>query len=434
MHLISDIEVGAIPDYKPFRSFAVHEAKMRDSETSRRVEPEPSASILARRHFNGLAFLSAGFRPFFWGAGLWAVISMGIWLLVLNEQMEAPVHFDMVAWHAHEMLFGFASAAMAGFLLTAVPNWTGRLPVRGFALAGLAGIWLAGRAAMLFGAYLGNWLAGGIDLSFLAIFFAFIMREILIGKNWRNLPVAAVLFVFLAANLTMHLDNAGVLESDGAGWRLGIMTIIMLMSLIGGRITPSFTRNWLAKSGMEARPAGFGWPDKAALAATGAAALFWVVTPDLAVTGGLLATAAGLQLFRLSRWCGYRTFKEPLVLVLHVGYAWIPAGLALLGVSILADLLPFRDALHGLTIGAVGTMIVAVMTRASLGHSGRPLTAGWGTSVVYLLVIAAVITRILAMAGTESYMLHINVSGFEWIAAFVLFLTLYSPLYFRKRR
>ncbi|HHK73915.1 MAG TPA: short-chain dehydrogenase, partial [Rhizobiales bacterium] len=212
-------------------SVIVYEAKMRDSNAPKREEPEPSASILARRHFNGPVFLSAGFRPFFWSAGLWAVISMGIWLLVLNEYIPAPGIFDAVGWHAHEMLFGFASAAMAGFLLTAVPNWTGRLPVRGAALGGLAGIWLAGRMAILFGSYLGAALAGVIDLAFLAVFFVFIMREIIIGKNWRNLPIAVVLFVFLNANLMMHLENAGIVEADGAGWRLGIVTIIMLMSL-----------------------------------------------------------------------------------------------------------------------------------------------------------------------------------------------------------
>ncbi len=406
---------------------------MQNPEKNRQAEPEPSASILARRHFDGFVFLSAGFRPFFFGAGIWAVISLGVWLLVLEGSIELPGLFDAAAWHAHEMLFGFAAAAMAGFLLTAVPNWTGRLPVRGAALAGLAALWLAGRIAVLFGAQIGAVLTGVIDVAFLAVFFAFIMREIVIGKNWRNLPIAGVILTFMIANLIMHLDAAQILETDGAGWRLGIVTIIMLMSLIGGRITPSFTRNWLAKSGSEARPAGFGWPDKTALVATGLAALFWVAAPDLTLTGWLLFAAAILQLYRLSRWCGYLTFREPLVLVLHAGYAWIPLGLALLGFSILSDLLPFKDALHGLTIGAVGTMITAVMTRASLGHSGRPLTAGWGTRIIFLLVISAAITRIPAAVGTESYLLHIYVSGLEWMAAFALFLVLYGPLYFSKR-
>ncbi len=399
-----------------------------------RREPEPSPSVKARREFAGPAFLSAAFRPFFFGAGLWAAISLGIWLLVLNGRIGSPGHFDAVAWHAHEMLFGFFAAAMAGFLLTAIPNWTGRLPVRGAPLGAMASIWLAGRAAMLFGEHLGAVLTGVIDLGFLLVLLGFIMREIILGKNWRNMPIAAVVFTLLIANLIMHLDAAGVLDTSGAGWRLGIAAIIMLMSLIGGRITPSFTRNWLAKSGGDRLPAPFGRTDKAALAATGLCLGLWVAMPFAMLTGWLALAAALLQAVRLARWQGLRAIKEPLVLVLHVGYGWIPAGLGLLGVSILFDAMPMTDALHGFTIGAVGIMIVAVMTRASLGHSGRPLKIGWGTNILYLLVIAAAITRIMAMVGTDSYLLHIYFSGLEWIAAFMLFVILYSPLYFRKRR
>lgn len=408
---------------------------MTSPKSGGRPEPEPTPSILARRNFAGPAFLSGGFRPFFFAAGVWGAVALAIWLLILNGRIDAPDALGASAWHAHEMLFGFAAAAIAGFLLTAIPNWTGRLPVRGLPLAGLASIWLAGRLAMLLaGEGSGQYVAAIVDMGFCVTLLGLILREIILGGNWRNLAVAGILGLLTIANLLMHAEGLGLKVLSGSGWRLGIGAVLLLMSLVGGRITPSFTRNWLAKRGASKLPAPFGIVDKIALVLTGLAVLAWVVVPEAAATGILALTAGAGQGVRLARWRGLSALSDPLVLVLHVGYGWIPVGFVLLGLSVLSDGFAQTDAIHGMTIGAIGTMILAVMTRASLGHSGRTLKAGPGTMAIYLLVTLAVAARLLAAWDAEAYLLHIYLSGLAWIGAFALFAVLYAPLFFRKRR
>ena len=404
-------------------------------KTGGRPEPEPTPSQIARRNFSGPAFLSGGFRPFFFAAGVWGAFALGLWLLILNGRVDAPEALGASAWHAHEMLFGFAAAAIAGFLLTAIPNWTGRLPVRGWPLAGLASLWLTGRLALLF-AGAGNWqyAAAVIDLAFPVTLLGLVLREIILGGNWRNLPIAGIIGLLIVGNVLMHLEALGMKVLSGSGWRLGIGAVLLLISLVGGRITPSFTRNWLAKRGDTKLPAPFGVIDKAALGLTGLAMLVWIILPEATASGWLVLAAGVVQAARLSRWRGLAAVSDPLVLVLHVGYGWISIGFVLLGLSVLTDGFTQTDAIHGMTIGAIGTMILAVMTRASLGHSGRVLKAGAGTLIIYLLVTCAVAARLLAAWGTDAYLLHVYVSGLAWIAAFALFAVLYAPLHFRKRR
>ncbi len=397
-------------------------------------EPAPGPSIRARRDYAGPEVLRQAFRPFFMAAGIWGALSLGLWLLYRSGGLAEAADWPGLVWHGHEMLFGFAAAAMCGFLLTAIPNWTGRLPVRGALLGGFAVIWLAGRVALLLADSLGPWLTGVADLAFPVLLFALVMREIIAGRNWRNLVVASLVGLFAVANLLMHVEQAGVLDTDGAGWRLGIGVLTVLVSLIGGRVTPSFTRNWMVKSGRTALPAPFGLADKLAVFGTVLTMALWSAAPEWALTGGLALLAAVAQGGRLWRWHGLATRAEPLVLVLHLAYLWIPLGLALLGVSILSDGISSMTAMHGLTAGAFGTMILAMMTRASLGHSGRPLKAGTGTSLVYGLVTAAALLRVAAMLVPGSYDLVIILSGLAWIGAFSLFTVLYVPLFVQARR
>src|SRR6185436_4394709 len=322
--------------------------------------------------------------------------------------------------------FGFAFASVAGFLLTAIPNWTGRLPLRGWPLALLALLWLAGRAAVLLSAQLGALAAAMIDLSFPIALIAVVAREIIAGRNWRNLPMVAALSLLAAGSLLVHLHALGVAYLAETGNRLGIATLAMLIALVGGRIVPSFTRNWLAR----ARPKGV-LPaqgtrfDIAALAITFAALACWVAVPR-AVATSWLALAAGIALaVRLSRWCGLATLREPLLFVLHVGYGWLAFGLVLLGLNGFTAWLPASVALHALTVGAVGTMTLAVMTRATLGHSGRPLAAGKGTTAIYLLVTLAALLR-LGVPLTGSLAMPLTwAAGAAWSAAFLLFVFLY---------
>jgi uncharacterized protein involved in response to NO len=379
------------------------------------------------------SFLTQGFRPFFLAAGLWAAGGLALWLGVLALGLAIPSRFDALSWHVHEMLFGFANAAIAGFLLTAIPNWTGRLPVRGAPLALLAGLWLLGRIACFTSALLAPWLAIAADLSFPALLVAVVAREIITGRNWRNLPMVLPVTVLGIANLLMHLEADELAVPAGLGWRLGLAAVMVLISVVGGRILPSFTRNWLAKRPGADLPAGHGWIDKAALGSLHAGLLGWAFLPEFHPIGLLLVIAALLNLWRLLRWRGRRTAAEPLLLILHIGYGWLVLGTGLLGASLLDADLPQSAAIHALTAGATGTMILAVMTRATRGHTGRRLSADPATSLIYLLVSLAAITRVVAAFATAWMMPLLILSGGLWIAAFASFVLCYGPMLLGSR-
>jgi uncharacterized protein involved in response to NO len=375
--------------------------------------------------------LSAGFRPFFLAAGLWACLSMLVWILVLRGTVTLPTLFGPVTWHLHELLFGFVAAAIAGFLLTAIPNWTGRLPLQGWPLVGLVLLWILGRVAVAISEWTGPLVASAADLSFLIVFALVVAREILAGRNWRNLPVLIALTLLIVANALIHAGALGWMGWEESGVRLAISVVVMLISLIGGRIIPSFTTNWLRRRGESSLPAPFSRVDKAALAIAAFALTLWVIIGLNAISGAVLIAAAGAHAWRLARWRGGATGEEPLLWILHLGYAWVPGGLALLGVAAWAPHLA-TVAVHALTVGAMGTMILAVMTRASLGHMHQELTASRGTLAVYLLVLAAAVARVAAPFLDSGYMAALDIAGGAWIAAFALFVGLYAPLYVRR--
>lgn len=400
-------------------------AKLLESNTLVTVR---DASAPHARSNGGPAVLRQGFRPFFLAAGLWTVASAGLWLAVIDGGLALPSQFDPIAWHAHEMLFGYTVAAVAGFLLTAIPNWTGRLPVSGQRLALLVGLWAAGRLAVAGSAVIGSGPAAAIDGAFLVVLWGTVLREILSGGNWRNLPIAGLVGLLAAGNLLIHLEYLGLGQTAGHGLRLSIAVVLFLIALIGGRIVPSFTRNWLKKRGEEGLPSPFGRLDRIALLASGLAGLVWTFAPDSAASDAGLLAAAACNGLRLARWRGHRTLAEPLVWVLHLGYGWLAAGFAILALAPLSTALPPSAALHALTIGAVGTMTLAVMTRATLGHTGRALTAGRWTTAMYLLVSAASLLRVAAPLVGSSATTFVTLSGLAWMAAFTLFVAVYGPL------
>ncbi|WP_294124283.1 NnrS family protein [Sphingomonas sp.] len=377
--------------------------------------------------------LRGGFRPFFLGGALWAVIALVLWLGVLAGQITIPTTFDALAWHRHEMLFGFVGAVIAGFLLTAIPNWTGRLPIAGAPLASLFGLWLAGRMAMLFSATLGPVVAAVVDTGFYFVLAGVAAREVIEANN-RNVPIVGLLLLFGIANALDHLAAAGILADPTLPWRLAVALVTLMISLIGGRIVPSFTRNWLAKCGVtQGLP---GQPNRFDLVAIGLSALgliAWIAGPSGWLPGTLLAVAAAAQAIRLARWKGWKAVRDPLVLVLHVGYLWIPIGLTLLSASQFGQWVIQSAAVHALTAGAMGTMILAVMTRATLGHTGRELRAGPTTQVIYLLVTAGAAMRVAASLGALDYRMGMEVAGFCWLGSFVLFIFNYGPILFAPR-
>jgi len=377
--------------------------------------------------------LSNAFRPLFLVAGSWAIVSIALWFAVLLGHMQLPTRFSPLAWHIHEMLFGFVMAAVAGFLLTAIPNWTNRLPVRGYPLALLTGLWLFGRIACSISADLPPWLAVAADLSFPIALLAVAGREIVAGRNWRNLPMTAPIAVFIVADLLMHLESLGFAVPYGLGWRLGLAAPILLISVVGGRIIPSFTRNWLVKRHSALLPAPHGVADIAALAFLHGGLILWAVLPDLRLAGVILVTAAVLNALRLARWAGGTTRAEPLLFILHVGYAWMVIGVVLLGLSNLGAPVPVASAIHALTAGAIATMILAVMPRVTLGHTGRDLTANRTTSAIFVLINVAAIARVCASWSPDDTMVLLSMSASCWIAAFGLFEIAYGPMLLTAR-
>lgn len=385
------------------------------------------------RPWGGAVLFAHGFRPFFLAAALWAMAALSLWLAWLDGRIALPSAFDGLTWHIHEMLFGFVFAAIAGFLLTAVPNWTGRLPLQGWPLIGLAGLWAAGRLAVAGSAVIGAPAGAAVDLAFPLALLAVIAREVLAGRNWRNLPMLAALGVLTLANGLFHAEALGWADTAAAGWRLAIATVIAMISLIGGRVVPSFTRNWLSKRGEAALPAPFGGIDRATLVLTVAWALLWTALPEGPATAIAALAAAALQFIRLGRWRGHRTGADPLVWILHLGYLWVPVGLALNGLAGLGTVVSPSAAVHAFTAGAMGTMIPAVMTRASLGHTGRPLIAGGATVALYLMVTAAALLRIAAAFHADFYGPLLAASGILWLAAFGTFAAAYGPILCRPR-
>lgn len=378
-------------------------------------------------------FLRGGFRPFFLGGAAWAIIALTLWLFSLAGVIELPTAMDALAWHRHEMLFGFVGAVVAGFLLTAIPNWTGRLPIAGPPLALFFGFWLAGRVAVLFSETIGPVPAAVIDVGFLLLLAWIGAQEVLAAKN-PNLPVVGMVLFLASANALDHLAMAGLTADPLLGMRVGIAVVTLLIALIGGRIIPSFTRNWLMKRGVrDSLPTQAGRFDIFTIAATAVAFLAWLSMPGIALAGVLLAAAGLLQLVRLVRWQGYRTFADPLVLILHVAFLWVPVGLLLLGATQLGAAIPETAAIHALTAGAMASMILAVMTRATLGHTGRELHADGATRLLYLLITVGAVIRVAAPLEPDHYTELMRTSGILWGGAFLLFLLRYGPILFGRR-
>lgn len=377
--------------------------------------------------------LRGAFRPFFFGAAGWAAVALGLWLLVLGGSLQLPSHFDPLAWHRHEMLFGFVGAAVSGFLLTAVPNWTGRLPVAGWPLACLFALWVAARAAVFFSAQTGAVPALVLDVGYFVLLAGLAAREVRSAVS-RNAPLVGLVLLFAAANALDHGAAFGLIRDPELGIRAGLGLVVMMMSVVGGRIIPSFTRNWLARrqvrSALPGQPGRF---DRLVLAATAMALLAWIGAAEARATGLLLTAAAALQAARLARWRGHRCATEPFLLILHVGYAWIPIGLALLGARQLGGDLPVSAAIHTLTAGAMASLILGVMTRSTLSYTARPLKAGPGTILIYVAITAAALIRVTLSFGGVDYALALRLSGLAWSVAFGAFLLIYGPILWAPR-
>lgn len=383
------------------------------------------------RDYRGPALFSYGFRPFFFFGSVYAGAIILVWLPAFYGQLQLATAFAPRDWHVHEMLFGYIAAVVAGFLLTAVPNWTGRLPLQGRPLIVLFSVWVAGRIAVSSSAWIGWAPAAAIDAAFLILLAAAAAREIIAGKKWDNLKIVAIISLLAVGNLAFHLEAhfSGLAEYATRG---GIAVVILLISLIGGRIIPSFTRNWLAKRAPGPMPAPFGRFDVATIGFSALVLPCWIARPLDRTTGGLLLACGAMHLVRLVRWTGYRTFADRLVLILHVAYAFVPVGFILAALAAF-DLVAPSAGIHAWTGGAIGTMTLAVMSRATLGHTGQALEASAATHLIYAAVIIAAVARVCAVLEPDHAGILLVVAGAAWATAFLGFAATYSAAFWSPR-
>ncbi len=370
------------------------------------------------------ALFAFGFRPFFLLAGLYAAFVLPVWLALHHSRAPWPFAWPTALWHAHEMLLGYASAALAGFLLTAVPGWQKTPPVTGARLAGLAALWLAGRLAMWFSGFLPAGLVAAVDLAFLPVLLAVGAPGLLSPRAKRNRIFVAVIAILVAGNALMYAAAAGLVgERLGAG--LALDGFILLITILGGRIVPAFTANALAPRGLREAVKQRPLLDRLALASVAAVviadALAELRPETAALAGAIAAFAAIVNGMRLAGWGWRHTLGAPILWILHLAYGWLVVGLAARALAAFGVILPLT-AMHALAVGAIGSMTIAVMSRAALGHTGRPLVAPWPVAMAYGLVSVAAVAR---MVGGP---VALEVAGTAWTAAFVAFSIVFVPI------
>lgn len=385
---------------------------------------------IEQRSLSGVtAFFSYGFRPFFLGGALFAGVAVPAWIVVLAGTGNAALLSMARDWHVHEMLFGFLPAVIAGFLLTAVPNWTDRPAVKGKELMLLFAVWVAGRVAMALPIGL-PLLSALLDAAFLLCLAGVVWRELAAGKSWNQAPVGVVISLYACANLWFHLSVWSDADTDRP-FRMALALMMVLLTLIGGRLVPNFTREFLGGQGRVERPAQFSNFDATAIGLVAMAAVSWTFAPHALLTGWILAVAGMMHVARLLRWYGWLTWREPLVFILHWGYGWVAAALLLLGCAILGLGLSKEDAVHALTTGGIGAMTLGVMTRASLGHTGRPRHAGPATVCMYGLVTVGAVVRVFGPSTGLPSTLVLAVAAAAWSGAYLLFALVYGPYLLR---
>jgi uncharacterized protein involved in response to NO len=354
---------------------------------------------------------------------------------MLRGWLPAPRWLDPFLWHGHEMLFGLVLAAVAGFLLTAVPVWTDTRPVSGARLAALAGLWGLGRVALAAAGALPAAAVAAADLAFPLALLAAVGLPIVRARARRQAGILAALCVLAAANAAMHLDALGA--APGAGrpaLRLAIVFVAVLILVIGGRITPSFTQAALLRAGGGGRVTPRPRLDRLAIAGAVALALAELLAPRSLATAGAAALAAGASFARMRGWRTRFALADPLLWSLHVGHAWVGVGFAAIALADLGAPLPPTVALHALTAGAMGAMILAVMTRVALGHTGRPLAAPRSARAAYGLVSAGALVRVLGpLAAPAAAQAAWTLAGLLWAGAFAAFLAGYAGMLLRPR-
>jgi uncharacterized protein involved in response to NO len=378
--------------------------------------------------------LNYAFRPFFLLNGLFAIVVIGIWAMALHGMSFMGLPVDTTLWHGHEMIVGFAMATIAGFVLTAVATWTGRPPVQGPLLGWLVTAWLVGRLAMALSNVLPGLLVALLDLSFPVMLCALAAREVSGGGSRRNYPIAGITAALALLDLLYHLGLGPLLPgADRLAVYLLIHLVLVLITVIAGRIVPNFTANWLRARGEVRLPRIVDPVERVTIGATLVVGITANIAPLSPLTGILAFVAATGHGIRLSRWRGLATIDEPLLFILHVAYLWLPIGYGLLGLATFGIIFPQTAALHALTMGGIGSMVLAVTTRVALAHTGRALHAARLTVIAYGIFTVAVVIRILSPLTTDGYFTMIDLAATGWILTFAIFSWVYWPILTRPR-
>lgn len=387
-------------------------------------------SLLSRSLFRYPVF-NLGFRPFFLLAGVFATLLIPLWLAIFTGLGSSPSYLGSVGWHAHEMLFGYTMAVVAGFLLTAVRNWTGLPTPTGPLLAGLALLWLTARLMLVSTALVPAWLAAVIDVSFLPAIAGVLLPPLWRSRNLRNLAFPFILLALAGANLVIHLQALGMLTSGSdRALQFTLNAVTLIMVVIGGRVIPVFTANVLP----EAQVRRLAWADSLAI---GSVILVLVIDlfPALhALTGPVALLAAAVNMIRMVRWRSLVTRRVPMLWILHLGYAWMVVALALKGLAGMVPVVTPSAAIHALTVGAIGSLTLGMMSRVALGHTGRAIVASTPIIAAFILINASAILRVaIPIVMPEFYWSELNVAGLLWSSAFALFVIHYTPILMQPR-
>lgn len=387
------------------------------------TEPHP------RRRQEPFSIFSYGFRPFFLAAGSYAVIALLPWVFYLGGWFETDISLQL--WHAHEMIFGFIAAGATGFLLTAIPNWVGAPAMIGLRLKCLFAVWLAGRVAFWLFLFFDHPIFGYllfVDV-LLPIMHGFHITRVLVGRgNRRNYVFIAIMAMFVIANLLYILDFNGITNGTAQIASILIINVVMIMvTVIGGRVTPNFTRSYLRQQGVEVIIRSFPVVEKLVVGLLVLNVALDLIMPHHAVSYSVALLAGAAHLVRFSQWQSFRTLHNPALWVLHLGYAWLVIALLLKGAEGWLSL-PYHLYLHAFTVGAVGSYMLGIMSRAALGHTGRALSVSKPITTAYLMILLAAIIRVSTPFAPEYFTQGMVSAGSLWMAAFALYVWVYAPI------
>jgi uncharacterized protein involved in response to NO len=386
-------------------------------------------------------FFSYAFRPFFLFAFVYAFVAMSAWLTWIGlhaigaQVLEMSISLPPFQWHAHEMLFGYSIAVITGFFLTAVPNWTDTRPVQGPTLVALASAWVVGRLAIWFSAYLPDLLVAGLDLLLIPMLLGLVLKALKSRWSKRNFIFVPILLTLFAGNLLVHLEQLGITEDTmSMGHTLALNVVLILIAIIGGRVIPAFTTNALRRLGEEELPQPYALFDVLSVVSIILIAIGDLLGLDDTLRGSLAVFAVVVNTLRMTKWQTAKTFNQPIVWIIHLGYAWLIIGMALKATALFGASLSEITAMHALTVGTVGSMTVGIMTRAALGHTGRLIHASPMIVAAYVMISLAALVRIIGPSMLpELYNEAMLLSGLLWVVLFAGLSWVFWPVLTRPR-